>query len=102
MKELFDSIVETAKTAEEAQASFILPTTGKLTVTENDYASGGHMLYGKKYEIDDALEKIVVTYESKDKCRTFQVRPDLNIVTVTWTKEGKEVEKFTNSWEDKF
>lgn len=102
MKELFDTIVENTKIIADAQEHFCLPSTGDLPVIKDDYASGGHTLYGKKYTIGDESEKIVVTYESKDKCRTFQVKPDMNIVTVTWSKKGETDHTFTESWEDKF
>lgn len=101
METLYNKIVEDTKAIAEKQDSFTLPSTGNYNIVTSDYASGGATLYGKEYIIGDDDENIVVTYESKDKCRTFQVRPDMNIVSVTWKKNNKTVETFTESWEDK-
>lgn len=101
METLYKKIVEDTKTIAKEQGTFSLPSTDSHNVTTSDYASGGATLYGSKYIIGNEDENIVVTYECKDKCKTFQIRPDMNIVTVTWKKNNKTVETYTESWEDK-
>jgi len=101
MKELYDKIIEEVNKSAKEQNMFTLPSTDGYEKTESDFASGGATLFGKKFNITKNEEEINVTYESKDKCRTFQVRPDLNIVNVTWTKDNKTVDEFSKSWEDK-
>lgn len=103
MKEIFNKIVDHTEQCSNVKESFTLPSFPDCNITESEYSSGGATLYGKSYEISNGKGKIVVTYESKDKCRTFQVNPDLNIVTVNqYDFTGKLVSNFSQSWEDKF
>lgn len=101
MELLYKKIIEEIKIAEITKESFSLPPIGDFNLEKSDYSSGGATIYGEKYIISNELENIIVTYESKDKCRTFQIKPDLNIVTVTWKRNNIVVETFSESWEDK-
>lgn len=101
MEVLYRTIIEVTKNAANTKESFFLPSTDDFNIKKSDYASGGATIYGEKYLIGDENENIVVTYESKDKCKTFQINPDLNIVTVTWKKNNIVMETFSESWEDK-
>ncbi|MCR4030426.1 MULTISPECIES: hypothetical protein [Flavobacterium] len=101
METLYKKIIEEIKIIANAREIFSLPSTDEYNVEKSNYNSGGATLYGEKHIIGDQLENIVVTYESKDKCRTFQINPDLNIVTVTWEKNSIIMETFSQSWEDK-
>ena len=103
MREIFDKIVEETEKYSKEKESFILPSFPDCKIIEEDYSSGGATLYGKRYEISNEHGKIIVTYESKDKCRTFQVNPDMNIVTVQhYDSIGNIVSNYSQSWEDKF
>jgi hypothetical protein len=103
MKEIFDKIVEETEQCSKEKESFILPSFPDCNINEEDYSSGGATLYGKRYEISNEQGKIIVTYESKDKCKTFQVNPDMNIVTVKhYDSAGNIVSNYSQSWEDKF
>lgn len=46
-------------------------------------------------------ENITLKYEVRDKNRTFQPSPDVNIVVVTWNKNSEEIKSFTDTWENK-
>jgi hypothetical protein len=99
MKELFNKIVEVKEKSSNEKESFILPSFHDCKIVEEDYSSGGATLYGKRYEISNNQSKIIVTYESKDKCKTFQINPDMNIVKIThYDSKGNIVSDFSQSW----
>tara|TARA_R100000935_G_C2835771_1_gene167983 strand:+ start:1418 stop:1726 length:309 start_codon:yes stop_codon:yes gene_type:complete len=101
MKELYDKIVNQIKECSKEQDMFILPSIDDFETEESPYSTGGATLFGKKYVIKNNEENIIVTYETKDKCRTFQVNPDLNIVTVEWSNGNESIESYKESWSDK-
>lgn len=102
MEEIFNEIVASANESKKEQDSFHLPTIKDHEVEQNDYASGGATLFGRKWVVKNDKETITVTYESKDKCRVHQIKPDLNIVKAKWEKDGEIVKEFSDSWEDKY
>lgn len=103
MKEIFEKIVNNIEDCVKKQVGFLLTNFKDCEIVESDYSSGGATLYGKEYIITQGQEKIVVTYESKDKCSTFLVRPDMNIVTAKYyDNDGKLVSNYSNSWEDRY
>ncbi len=101
MEKLYRKIVEDTQAIAEKQNLFSLPSAPGYDISTSDYTSGGVTLNDKEYVIGDKDENIVITSECKDKCKTYQVRPNMNIVTVTWNKNNKVLETFTESWEDK-
>lgn len=103
MKEIFDKIVDKTEQCSKQKRSFALPSLPDCNIVESEYSSGGATLYGKCYEVSNGQGKIVVTYESKDKCRTFQINPDMNIVEVKhYDLTGNIVSSYSQAWEDKF
>lgn len=59
------------------------------------------LFYGKKYVLGDVNENITLKHEVRDKNRTFQQSPDVNIVVVTWNKNSEEIKSFTDTWKNK-
>lgn len=101
MKEIFEKNVNRVKECSEKQDMFVLPSTNNYEIEESEFSSVGATLFGKKYIIKNGEENIIVTYETKDKCRTFQINPDLNIVKVSWIKGTESVDSYNESWSDK-
>jgi hypothetical protein len=102
MKKIYDKILQRTNELAENQDSFSLPTIQNCEIIESDYSSGGATLYGKEYIIKSDEGSITVTYECKDKCRVFQINPDLNIVRIMYSGvDGNVIEQFSISWEDK-
>lgn len=101
METLFNSIIEKLKETAKEQNSFSPPIIDKYKMEEFDYKSKNNIIYGKKYIIGDSDENIMLTYEIKDKNKTYQPNPDVNIVTITWNKNTETIKSFTETWENK-
>ena len=101
MKELYDKIIGEVKECSRKQKMFVLPSTENYELEESEYSSGPRTISGTKYIIKKGEEDIVVTYESKDKDKTFEIKPDSNTVTVNWNKKGGGIESHSESWSDK-
>ncbi len=101
MKKVFEDIVDKTKKCEENQDMFSLPHIDNYKIVEIENKTGGATLLSRTYIIGNETENITVDYESKDKCRTFQVNPDRNIVIISWKKEGEVIDSFNTAWDDK-
>ncbi|MCR9171827.1 MAG: hypothetical protein NXI10_05005 [bacterium] len=101
MKEIYERITEAARRSAKERGTFVIPLIEGYEKIELDYSTGGATLYGKRTQIIQDNEEINITFECKDKCKTFQVKPDLNIINIVWTKNGEIIERFSDSWEDK-
>lgn len=101
METLLTSIIEKLKETAKEQSSFSPPNTDEYKMEEFDYKSNNNTIYGKKYILGDVDENITLTYEIRDKNRTFQPSPDVNIVVVTWNKNSEVIKSFTDTWENK-
>lgn len=99
MEELYDMIVERMNEA-VINKVFTLPSINDYKVEKSDYKSGGTTMFGTQYKIGEGGRYIIVTEECKDQCRTFQVNPDRNIVTVTLYKDEKQVKSHRDFWDD--
>jgi len=102
MKKVFDDIIETIKNCEANCCMFNLPNIGNHEFVKKEHEAKGSILFSISYIIGNETENINIDYESRDKCRTFQVEPDLNIISVVWMKNGLVVDKLHSSWDDKF
>lgn len=101
MRNIFEEIIKIIENCIKTNASFTLPTFNACETVESDYKTGGATLYGVKYVITNGHQKIVVSYESKDQCRTFQIKPDKNIVIVQYFNDkGELVSNYSETWED--
>ena len=89
MEKVFKDIVDKTKKCEENKDMFSLPHIENYNIAEKDNETNGAILLSRTYTVGDETENITVDYESKDKCRTFQINPDRNIVKITWKKDGK-------------
>jgi hypothetical protein len=101
MEKVFQDIVNETKKCGENQDMFRLPHIENYKIVENDNETNGATLLSRTYVVGNETENITVNYESKDKCRTFQVNPDRNIVKITWRKDGKIIDTFNTAWDDK-
>lgn len=101
MKEVFEDIVKKTNECEEKQDMFSLPHIENYEIFETENQSGGATLLSRTWVIGDEKENIKVDYESKDKCRTFQVNPDRNIVKISWNKDGEIIDSHNTAWDDK-
>lgn len=101
MKTVFEDIVKKTNECEERQDMFTLPHIESFKIVKKENPTGGATLLSTTYIIGDETENITVDYESKDKCRTFQVNPDRNIVKILWKKDGKLIDSFNTAWDDK-
>ncbi len=100
MKEIYDKILSEIEVCSKAKKMFFLPEIVGCKITESEPKYGGPTLYKIHYQIEKGEEKIEITYESKDKSKSFQVKPDLNIVTVKYTRNNEIVGIHNSSWED--
>lgn len=101
METLFNSIIEKIQETSKEKKPFIPPIIDGYRIEEFDYKLNNNVIYGKRYIIGDNNENIVLTYEVKDKNRTFQSNPDVNIVNITWSKNTKTIKSITETWENK-
>lgn len=101
MKEIFEEIVTKTKECEANKESFYLPSIQDYEVKQTDNETEGAVLVSVSFFISDGDENITVDYESKDKCRTFQINPDRNYVTIKWVKSGKTMDSYNAVWDDK-
>lgn len=101
MKTVFDDIVKKTNECEEMQEMFTLPHIENFKIVDKENSTGGATLLSRTYIIGDENENITVDYESKDKCRTFQVNPDRNIVKIVWEKDGNIIDSYNTAWDDK-
>ena len=68
----------------------------KVTVTE--IKSQGSVLCGDEYHMVLANgDWIHIVYESKDKCRTFQMNPDRSVIPVTCSDPSLN---FSDGWDE--
>lgn len=87
-------IEECRKTGE----MFSLPQTDGGRVIKRELPSGGATLLHTEYEIAAPNGgTIIVDYQSKDKCRAFQVRPDRSYIEVKCSDPQYD---FTDSWDE--
>lgn len=101
MKEIFIQIVENTKKISKAQECFSLPQINNAIVSLEELETTGATLLKQKYIIENDEGKIEITFESKDKCRAYQVNPDWNKVEIFYTGVNGEKESYFDGWSDK-
>jgi hypothetical protein len=100
MKKLFDLIVSDLERCRKDRDFFRLRDT-QFTVTTNNNPLKGANLLDNTTTINNSDEEIIINEVSKDMCRTFQINPDRNHVTVEYISNGKTLESKRFSWDDK-
>lgn len=101
MKEIFNQIVEHIKKISEGQDSFSLPEIKNAEVKTEVLEALGATLFKRRFLIENEDGKIEILYESKDKCRTNQIKPDWNKVKISYCNKNGKNESYTDGWSDK-
>lgn len=78
---------------------FILPKLdGAEIIEENPEPIGSELLHQDYFiKLADGCT-INIMYQSKDKCRTFQIKPDVSIISVKCSDSNYN---FTDGWDEK-
>lgn len=101
MEKIFNDIISAVENCEENRDMFSLPTIGDCQVTETENPTSALVLYSVSYDIKKGDDRIEILYESKDKCRTFQVNPDRSSITMKLYINDVETKTYSNSWDEK-
>lgn len=98
MEEVIELIKARVEECKMTRDMFSLPRTDGGRVIKRELPCGGATLLHTEYEIatpDGGT--IIIDYQSKDKCRVFQVRPDRSYIEV---KCSDPQYNFTDSWDE--
>lgn len=101
MKEIFDQIVLHVKELSGKQEGFYLPSYDGVTVTETTNPNKGATLLDQDHILEMNEDIINVNYVSKDRCRTFQIQPDSNEVTISLKCKDGTTNRHREYWLDK-
>lgn len=98
MEEIIKKIKEKIEECKQAGDMFNLPSLSDDIVVEK-YKLGPHgALYNDEYHIVLPNGKTIdIDYKSKDKCKSFVVRPDRSYITV---KCSDVVYNFSDAWDE--
>ena len=65
-----------------------------------DLPTGGSALLHKEYDVRfDCGDRMTIDYQSKDKCRTFQINPDRSYINVECSDPDMN---FVDAWDEKY
>lgn len=79
---------------------FTMPTIESATIKEKQLEPGGATLVHTGYEVTCSDgSKINIDYQSKDRCRSFEVRPDRSVIDVRCSDPSYD---FSDSWDEKY
>lgn len=91
-------IKERISACKEAGDSFIMPPLDGATIEERELPTSGSILLHTEYEIHLANGGYIhIDYQSKDKCRTFQINPDRSYIDVTCSDPEFD---FSDAWDE--
>ena len=99
MKEIIEKIRAEVEKCKETGNLFTMPHMDEVEFIETKCPSGGGTLLHIEYDItlpDGGT--INIDYQSKDKCRTFQMRPDRSYIEV---KCSDDQYNFRDGWDEK-
>ncbi len=68
-----------------------------VVVNHKSLEGDGATLYHDVYDIVLADDSIHIDYKSKDKCRSYQVRPDRSVIVVTCSDPKYN---FSDAWDE--
>lgn len=84
---------------EKSGDMFSMPSIPGATIVENELPHTGAALFHTEYNVYlENGEEIHIDYQSKDKCRVFQIKPDRSVISVKCTDPSFD---FSNSWDEK-
>lgn len=101
MKEVIELIKAKINECKTQGDTFGMPIIDRddVHVERKDLETGGGTLLHKEYNVNlDGGEWITVDYQSKDKCRTFQINPDRSYVDVKCSDPTMD---FIDAWDEK-
>lgn len=99
MEEVIEKIKEKIAACKQTGDMFNLPSLpDSIVVMKTDVGSHGATLYHDEYHLvlPDG-ETIDVDYQSKDKCKSFVVRPDRSYIEV---KCSDSTYDFSDTWDE--
>ena len=102
MEEIINLIKARIQECKSKGDVFILPSINMpgVSVEETDGQSSGSVLLESSYKISlPNGDTICIDYQSKDKCRTFQINPDRSYISVTCSDSRFD---FTDAWDEKY
>ncbi len=100
MEEIYEKIINQVKHCAEKKEFFRMPLLKDYEITEVDNPLRGSQLLNTTYSVRNENQIIEIQQQSKDMCRTFQIRPDRNIVNVSWKINDSIEKEFSQTWDD--
>lgn len=98
MEEIIKIIKEKIEECKQAGDMFNLPALPKDIVVEKEELGPHGALYHDEYHIVLLDGKTIdIDYKSKDKCKSYVVRPDRSYITV---KCSDAVYNFSDAWDE--
>ena len=99
MEDVIEKIKEKIAACKQTGDMFNLPSlSDSVVVIKTDVGSHGATLYHDKYHLVlPNGETIDVDYQSKDKCKSFVVRPDRSYIEV---KCSDSTFDFSDTWDE--
>lgn len=84
MKTLYDAILTRIEECEQKRRMFIMPNVdaSQYKIQHTEIPSTGSVITSDEWTISKGSESLHIRYESKDKCRTFQVKPDRSVIVI--------------------
>lgn len=100
MKEVIELIKAEIDECKKQGDTYSMPKIDRedVHVERKDLATGGSTLLHNEYDVKfDSGEWITIDYQSKDKCRTFQINPDRSYVDVKCSDSTMD---FVDAWNE--
>ena len=84
MKTLYDAILARIDECEQKRRMFIMPNVDatQYIIHHTEVPATGSVITGDEWTISKGSESLHIRYESKDKCRTFQDKPDRSVIVI--------------------
>jgi len=101
MNDFFEEIKKKIDDCAAAQEIFSPPHSDDYELIETDHGAEGSTLTHDSYVYKKDNISISIDYQTKDKCRTFQVKPDMNLIGATLSIDGTQVDSYSKAWEDR-
>lgn len=99
MNEIIEIIREKIAECESKGTMFSLPTLDVADIEKNDAPCSGAILCHTEYNIKlHDGGNIHIDYQSKDKCRTFQVNPDRSYIVMSCSDSSFN---YSTAWDEK-
>lgn len=100
MKQIVELIKQKIADCEKKGNMFNMPAVDRkdVQVSKKDLESTGSSLYHCEYNVKfENGDWIHIDYQSKDKCRTFQINPDRSLIEVTCSDPSLN---FSDAWDE--